>query len=115
LNYRLLGHMDREIALLNFEGKLQAVAEEKDQPSQTPQFGPWDVIASYGLHQFGPGNQPPGNLEPTGRALIAQLAGNRFLVAGFFCRVDFRVGDAAPGKSAPVPARRRGNLQEWRP
>lgn len=103
LNYRLLGPMDREIARLNFEGKLQAVAEEKDKPSQTLQFGPWDVVVSYGLPQFGPGNQPPGNPEPTGRALVAQLAENRFLVAGFFCRVDFRVGDAAAGKQRQFP------------
>ena len=56
------------------------------------------MVVSYGLPQFGPGNQPPGDPEPTGRALVAQLAENRFLVAGFFCRVDFRVGDAAAGK-----------------
>ncbi|MGA9626428.1 MAG: beta-galactosidase, partial [Bryobacteraceae bacterium] len=31
-NYELIGPMDREIARLNFEGKLQAVAEEKGKP-----------------------------------------------------------------------------------
>jgi hypothetical protein len=30
--------------------------------------------------------------------LVAQLGENQFLVAGFFCRVDFRVSDAASGK-----------------
>ena len=35
LNYRLIGPMVREIARLNFEGKLQAVVEEKGKPSQT--------------------------------------------------------------------------------
>ena len=34
--------------------------------------------------------KPPGNPEPTGRALIAKLSDNEFLVAGFFCRVDFQ-------------------------
>jgi hypothetical protein len=87
--------IDREIARLNFEGKLQAVVEEKDKPSQTLIVAPWQVTISYGLSQFGPGTNPPGNPEPTGRALIAQLGENEFLVAGFFCRVDFHLADAA--------------------
>jgi len=33
LNYELVGPMNREIARLNFEGKLQAVAEEKGKPA----------------------------------------------------------------------------------
>jgi hypothetical protein len=98
LNYKLIGPMDREIARLNFEGKLQAVAEEKAEPSQSLEFGPWTVLVSYGLRQFGPGENPPGNPEPVGRALVARLAENQFLVAGFFCRVDFRVSDKASGK-----------------
>jgi beta-galactosidase GanA len=71
LNYELIGPMDREIARLNFEGKLQGVAEEKGKPSQTLDFGAWQAVVSYGLPSFGPGNNPPGNPEPTGRAFIA--------------------------------------------
>ena len=97
LNYKLVGPMDREIARLNFEGKLQAVVEKKGEPRQSMEFGPWAVTVSYGLGQFGSGD-PRGNPEPTGRALVAQLGENQFLVAGFFCRVDFRVSDAASGK-----------------
>ena len=89
LNYELIQPMDRLIARLNFEGKLQAVAEEKGKPSQTLSFGPLTIKVSYGLSQFGFGNNPPGNPQPVGRALVAQLAPNQFLVAGFFCRVDF--------------------------
>jgi beta-galactosidase GanA len=90
LNYKLLGPMSREIAKLNFEGKLQAVVEEKGKPSQSLNFGSWTVKVSYGLPQFGWGEKPPGNQEPTGRALVARLSDNEFLVAGFFCRVDFQ-------------------------
>ena len=90
--------MDREITRLNFQGNLQAVAEEKGQPSQLLDFGPWTAAVYYGLGQFGSGQNPPGNPEPIGRALVAQLADNQFLVAGFFCRVDFRVSDASNGK-----------------
>jgi hypothetical protein len=45
---------------------------------------------TYGVSAFGPGNDPKGNPEPTGRALIVKLADDEFLVAGLFCRVDFR-------------------------
>lgn len=98
LNYKLIGPMMREIARLNFEGKLQTAVEEKDEHSQTLEFGPWKAVVSYGVPQFGFGNNPKGNPEPVGRALVAQLADNQFLVAGFFCRVDFQVSDAASGK-----------------
>jgi beta-galactosidase GanA len=98
MNYQLVGPMNREIARLNFEGKLQAVVEEKGKPSQTLDFGPWAATVSYGLPQFGFGDHPPGNQEPTGRVLVARLDENQFLVAGFFCRVDFHVRDATSGK-----------------
>src|SRR5271157_717786 len=88
-NYRLIAPMMREIARLNFEGKLQAVAEETGKPTDTLAFGTWNATVSYG---GGRGNRAPaaGNREPTGRALVAQLADNQFLVAGYSCRVDFR-------------------------
>ena len=98
LNYRLVGPMDREIARLEYEGKLKAVVEEKGKPAQTLEFGPWVATVSYGLGHFGPGDHPPGHAEPIGRALVAELGVDEYLVAGFFCRVDFGVRDAASGK-----------------
>src|ERR1035437_6440274 len=65
-NYRLLAPMAREIALLNFEGKLQAVAEEKGKVTQTLAFGPWNAVVSYGAARNG---RAAGNAEPTGRVL----------------------------------------------
>jgi hypothetical protein len=93
-NFRLIGPMQREIARLNFEGKLQAVAEplrfkgaEQGKVTQTLPFGSWNAEVSYGDSHRGPF---VGNPTPKGRALIAQLKDNQFLVAGYFCRVDFR-------------------------
>jgi hypothetical protein len=91
MNYRLIGPMQREIARLNFEGKLQAVAEEKGKVMQTLPFGPWNAMVSYGASR---NNRAVGNPEPTGRVLVAQLKDNQFLLAGYFCRVDFRPADA---------------------
>ena len=87
-NYKLIAPMMRVIASLNFAGKLQAVAEETGKPTNTLAFGPWNATVSYGA---GRNNRAPtGNPEPTGRALVAQLGDNQFLVAGYSCRVDFR-------------------------
>jgi beta-galactosidase GanA len=87
-NYRLIAPMMRDIARLNFEGKLQAVAEVAGTPANTLAFGKWNATVSYG---GGRNNRAPAeNREPTGRALVAQLADDRFLVAGYSCRVDFR-------------------------
>ncbi len=91
MNYRLIGPMQREIARLNFEGKLQAVAEEQGEASRSLQFGSWDAIVSFGAAR---NNRGTGNAKPEGRALVAQLNDNQFLVTGYFCRVDFRPAGA---------------------
>jgi beta-galactosidase GanA len=85
-NYRLIGPMMRDIARLNFAGKLQAVAEVKGELTQTLHFGGWDAVVSYGAIRNGPAK---GNPEPVGRALVSQLNDEQFLVTGLFCRVDF--------------------------
>jgi hypothetical protein len=91
-NYKLLSPMMREVARMNFEGKLQAVAEVEGQPDQTLHFGIWDAVVAYG---GGRGGAATGNAEPIGRAIVAQLSDNRFLVTGFHCRVDFRPAGTA--------------------
>jgi beta-galactosidase GanA len=91
LNYRLIGPMAREIARLNFEGKLQAKAEEKGKVTQDLAFGAWNAVVSYGAAR---NNRAVGNAEPIGRVLVAQLKENQFLLAGLHCRVDFRPADS---------------------
>jgi hypothetical protein len=84
--------MQREIARLNFEGKLQAVAEKKGEASQTLAFGAWNATVSYGGGRGSRAATP--NADPTGRALVAQLKDNQFLVTGFYSKVDFRPAEA---------------------
>jgi hypothetical protein len=87
-NYQLIAPMMREIARLNFEGKLQTAVEEKGTPTMTLSFGKWNAVVTYG---GGRGSRvPTGNPEPRGSALIAQVGENQFLVAGYHCQVDFR-------------------------
>jgi len=97
VNYELVAPMQREIAKLSFEGKLQAAVEEKGKPTQNFDLGAWKANVSYGRPGFG-NAEPKGNPETNGRILIAQLAGNQFLVAGFHVRVDFQPADKSSGK-----------------
>jgi len=60
--YRLLGPMAREVARLNFEGKLQAVAEERGKVAQTLRFGAWDATVLYGV--WARNGRPAGNPQP---------------------------------------------------
>ena len=94
-DFELIGPMQREIARLNFEGKLQAVAEDPAVHEQTLTFGSWTATVAYGLRVFGHAANAPGNAEPTGRVLVAQLGPDEFLVTGVSARVDFRPTDAA--------------------
>jgi len=95
-NYKLIAPMMREVARLNFEGKLQAAAEEKGRPTRVLPFGAWSATIAYGA---GRGvRTPAGNPEANGRVLVAQLKENEFLVAGYFCTVDFRPVDAGKNR-----------------
>jgi beta-galactosidase GanA len=62
-NYRLIGPMMRDVARLNFEGKLQAVAEVEGEVTQTLHFATWDAVVSYGAVRNSPAK---GNPRATG-------------------------------------------------
>ncbi len=99
MNYALAGPMMRQLAQLAFDGKVHAVVEKKGRPIESLDLGAWKVDVRYGLPQFGFGDHPPGNAEPVGRAFVAQLGDDEFLVAGFHCRLDFQPGAVAAAKS----------------
>ena len=86
--YSLLAPMARDVARWNFEGKLQAIAEEPGRVTQILHFGAWDATVSYGI--WARRGRPVGNPQPMGGVLIAQTGENQFLVSGFYCRGDFR-------------------------
>jgi beta-galactosidase GanA len=87
LNYKMLEPMMREVARLNFEGRLQAIAEEPGQARQTIDFGTWKAVITFGAG--GRNNSTNGNTTPIGRALVAKLGENEFLVAGVYGKIDF--------------------------
>jgi hypothetical protein len=92
-NFALVGPMDREIARLNFEGKLKTCVEEPGQATQELDFGAWQATVAFGFPQPD-GRRAPGTKDAHGSALVAQLGPNEFLVTGVGASVSFHL----PGK-----------------
>lgn len=95
-NFAALQPIDRLLARLNFEGKVQGSAENLADPGHTQRlsFGAWTAVVSYGMPSFGSGMAPKGNQPANGEALIAQLGPNEFLVTAYQARVEFEKADA---------------------
>ncbi|MGO9204381.1 MAG: DUF5597 domain-containing protein [Limisphaerales bacterium] len=75
MNYRMLEPIMREVARLNFEGKVKAVEEEADQRSATLDFGAWSAIINFrpagrrpGGFGAGPGPTAPASSTATNNA-----------------------------------------------
>jgi beta-galactosidase GanA len=94
-NYALIGPMNREIARLNFEGKLKTAVEEDGHAQTSIDFGKWQATISFGYPQYDGGRIPPGTKDHHGRALVGQLSADEFLVTGVDTRVEFRPAPSA--------------------
>jgi hypothetical protein len=117
MNYRMLEPIMREVARLNFEGKVKAVEEEAGQTGATLDFGTWSAIINWtsagggrrgGMApapaapaaagaRGGRGAAPAAGAEgapaapnPMGRALVAQISSNQFFVTAAYCKVGFK-------------------------
>jgi hypothetical protein len=125
LNYRMLEPIMREVAELNFEGKVKAIQEEPGQGNVTLDFGDWRAIINWASSVGGRGglgagaaatnNGAAATSSPTGRALVAQISTNQFFVTAAYCTVDFkaasgghreflRVEEAEPLEHKPDPS-----------
>ena len=88
LNYKLVRPAARLIAKRSFEGKVHGTAEQAGEPEQRLKLNErWNATVTYGVPQFWFQGPPPGNPEPTGAALIVELAPDEFLVTGYHARV----------------------------
>lgn len=92
-NFELLEPMSREIAQLEFDGKVKTSVEEPGQAQQELDFGKWKATVAFGFPQPD-GQKAPGTKDAHGVALVAQLGPDEFLVTGFDASVKFHV----PGK-----------------
>ncbi len=114
-NFALLAPMSREIAKLNFEGKLKTSIEQVGMAQQELDFGAWQATISYGYPQ-GDGRRPPGNAGANGAALVAQLGPDEFLVTGMDVSVSFHLPDRLPGMRMQILSAEEGAYQNgvWR-
>jgi hypothetical protein len=92
-NFALIHPMDREIAQLEYDGKVKTAVEEPGQATQELDFGSWQATVSFGFPQHD-GRRAPGTKDAHGVALVAQLGPDEFLVTGFDASVVFHL----PGK-----------------
>lgn len=100
-NYALFAPMQREIAQLNFDGKLQTAVEQKGAARQRLHFPGADAVVSFGFPQLD-GEAPPGTAGATGRAIVAQLGPLEFLVTGFDASVSFESTATQDNRPASV-------------
>ena len=94
-NFELIQPMDREIAQLEFDGKLKTAVEESGQATQELDFGAWKATISFGFPQHD-GRRAPGTKDAQGAALVAQLGPDEFLVTGFDASVVFHLPGRDP-------------------
>jgi len=115
-NFALLAPMVREIAKLNFDGKLKTSMEEAGKAEQDLDFGPWQASISYGFPQHD-GRRPPGTNDAHGGALVAQLGPDEFLVTGVDVSVSFHPPGRLPGMRSQILAAEEGSYQNgvWKP
>ena len=109
-NFALLSPMVREIAKLNFEGKLKTSIEEVGKAQQELDFGPWQATVAYGYPQYD-GRRPPGTSDAHGVALVAQLGPDEFLVAAVDASVSFHLPGRLPGMRTQILSAEEGAYQ----
>ncbi|HEV7778942.1 MAG TPA: DUF5597 domain-containing protein [Luteibacter sp.] len=95
-NYRLIAPMAGQIAALSYAGKVWGASEPEATHEQTLDLGDWQIKVGYGQPQFGV-DPPPGNTEPEGGVLIAEIGKDEYLVTGRHARVSFQPGKDRKG------------------
>ncbi len=115
-NFALINPMDREIARLEFEGKLKTAVEERGQVTQELDFGAWQATVSFGFPQPD-GRRAPGTKDAHGAALVAQLGPDEFLVTGVDASVTFHLPGKLPWIRSEILSAEQGTYEngEWKP
>lgn len=105
-NYRLLKGAIEKISELQGTGKLQAVGEEFGLREQLIQAGDYSILFTYGF----PGYKR--SKDPTGRAILAQLAEDEFLLLGFDTKFQFKPTYGSGYGSAEIILAEEGYYKE---
>lgn len=96
LGFKQVGLGMRSFASAAAEGRLHGVAEQPGVAVQEIALNDrWRATVTYGVPQFWFQGEPPGNPEPIGSALIAELGPDEFLVTAAHARVSFHPASEA--------------------
>lgn len=119
-NYKLIELMDEEIARLESLGVVQTAVERTGQSEETLHFKgdagvDYDAFVGFGFPQPDGEAHAPGTKDQGGRVLVAQLATDEFLVAGFEGRVTFRLKDASATRHLQILRAEQGHYEglQW--
>jgi hypothetical protein len=115
-NYALIAPMSREIAELEFEGKVKTAVEEQGQTAQEVDFGEWQATVAYGFPQPD-GRGAPGTKDAHGAALVARLGPDEFLVTGVDASVTFHLPGKLPWIHSEIITAEQGVYENgvWKP
>lgn len=115
-NFALIEPMDREIARLEFEGKVKTAVEEPGQATQELDFGSWQATVAFGFPQQD-GRRAPGTKDAHGVALVAQLGPDEFLVTGVDASVVFHLPGKQPWIRSQILTAEQGVYENdvWKP
>jgi hypothetical protein len=115
-NYQLIGPMSREIAALEFAGKVKTAVEEPGWETQELDFGDWQATVAFGFPQAD-GRRAPGTKDAHGAALVAQLGPNEFLVTGVDASVNFHLPGKLPWIRSEIVTAQQGTYEAgaWKP
>jgi len=115
-NFALINPMSREIARLEFEGKLQTAVEEPAQIAQELDFGGWQATVAFGFPQPD-GRRAPGTKDAHGAALVAQIGPDEFLVTGVDASVTFHLPGKLPWMRSEILSAEQGAYEDgvWKP
>jgi hypothetical protein len=115
-NFALISPMSREIAQLEFDGKLKTSVEEPGEATQELDFGEWQATVTFGFPQQD-GRPAPGTKDAHGAALVAQLGPNEFLVTGVDASVVFHLPGKLPWIRSQIVTAQQGTYEGgvWKP
>jgi len=109
-NFALIAPMDREIAKLEFEGKLKTSVEESGASAQEIDFGDWQATVAYGFPQPD-GGRAPGTKDAHGAAVVAQLGPDEYLVTGVDASVNFHLPGKLPWIRSQIISAEQGSYE----
>jgi hypothetical protein len=115
-NFALIAPMDREIASLEFDGKVKTAVEEPGQATQELDFGGWQATVAYGFPQSD-GRRAPGTKDAHAAAVVAQTGPDEFLVTGIDASVVFHLPGKQPWIRSQIVSAEQGTYEDgvWKP